>query len=76
MSRSTTSSPTGRQKTFDELEHPLIVNTVDINSGMQVLWGLPGLRYARVADAVFACCALPGILPPAKSPAAGTWTAR
>ena len=51
-------------KTFDELQHPLIVNTVDINSGMQVLWGLPGLRYVPVADAVFASCALPGILPP------------
>ena len=51
-------------KTFDELTHPLIVNTVDINSGMQVLWGLPGLRYVPVADTVFASCALPGILPP------------
>jgi len=51
-------------KTFEDLVHPLIVNTVDINSGMQVLWGLPGLRYIPVADAVFASCALPGILPP------------
>jgi ferredoxin len=31
---------------------------------MQVFWGLPGLRQARVADAVFASCALPGIFPP------------
>ena len=59
------------EKTFDELERPLIVNTVDINSGMQVLWGLPGLRYVRVADAVFASCALPGILPPREI--AGRW---
>ena len=58
-------------KTFDELVHPLIVNTVDINSGMQVLWGLPGLRYVPVADAVFASCALPGILPPREI--AGRW---
>jgi NTE family protein len=51
-------------RTFDDLVHPLLVNTVELNSGSQVLWGLPGLRYARVADAVFASCALPGILPP------------
>lgn len=50
--------------TFDQLKHPLLVNTVDINTGSQVLWGRPGLRKVRVADAVFASCALPGILPP------------
>lgn len=50
--------------TFDQLRHPLLVNTVDINTGTQVLWGRPGLRRVRVADAVFASCALPGILPP------------
>ena len=31
---------------------------------MQVMWGLPGLLDARVADAVAASCALPGIFPP------------
>ena len=50
--------------TFLDLVHPLLVNSVDLNSGMQVLWGLPGLRGVRVADAVFASCALPGIFPP------------
>lgn len=50
--------------TFDELERPLLVNTVDINTGAQVLWGLPGLREIPVADAVIASCALPGFLPP------------
>jgi NTE family protein len=50
--------------TFEHLPHRLLINTVEINSGMQVLWGLPGLRHARVADAVFASCALPGIFPP------------
>ena len=50
--------------TFQELKRPLVVNTVDINSGMQVFWGLPGLEDVRVADAVFASCALPGYLPP------------
>lgn len=50
--------------TFKDLPRRLVVNTVDLNSGQQVLWGLPGLRDAKVADAVFASCALPGILPP------------
>src|SRR6266704_1229124 len=50
--------------TFQELRHPLIVNTVDINSGMQVFWGLEGLDEVSVKDAVFASCALPGYLPP------------
>ncbi|HUL02550.1 MAG TPA: patatin-like phospholipase family protein [Gemmatimonadales bacterium] len=50
--------------TFRDLPRPLIVSTVDINSGMQVFWGLPGLEDVRVADAVFASCAMPGYLPP------------
>jgi NTE family protein len=50
--------------TFDDLERPLIVNTVDLNSGMQVFWGAPGLTDVRVADAVYASLALPGFLPP------------
>lgn len=51
-------------RTFDQLERNLVVNTVELNSGMQVLWGLPGLRHVSVADTVFASCALPGIFPP------------
>jgi NTE family protein len=50
--------------TFGDLKRRLLVNTVDLHSGMQVMWGLPGLRNARVADAVGASCALPGIFPP------------
>lgn len=50
--------------TFSELHPPVIVNTVDVNSGMQVFWGLEGLDDAPVGDAVFASCALPGYLPP------------
>ena len=50
--------------TFQDLHAPLIVNTVDINSGMQVFWGLDGLDEVPVRDAVFASCALPGYLPP------------
>ena len=50
--------------TFTELERPLVVNTVDINSGTQVFWGRPGLQHIRVADAVIASCTMPGFLPP------------
>lgn len=50
--------------TFKDLKYPLIVNTVDINSGAQIFWGTPGLRDIKVADAVTASCALPGFLPP------------
>jgi len=51
-------------RTFNDLARPLLVNSVDLHSGRQVLWGLPGRRSVRVADAVFASCALPGIFPP------------
>jgi NTE family protein len=50
--------------TFDQLTLPVLVNTVDVNSGTQVLWGATGLTDVRVADAVYASCALPGYLPP------------
>src|SRR2546426_764153 len=50
--------------TFQDLRHRLVVNTVDLNSGMQVFWGLDGLDEVPVKDAVFASCALPGYLPP------------
>ena len=50
--------------TFEELAVPVLVNTFDIQGGMQVVWGLPGLRDVKVADAVYASCALPGFFPP------------
>lgn len=50
--------------TFADLQTPLVVNTVDINSGTKVFWGSPGLREVLVADAVIASCAMPGFLPP------------
>src|SRR5260370_16809101 len=53
--------------TFQDLHHPLVVNTVDINSGMQVFWGLEGLDDVAGEDAVFASSALPGFLPPPES---------
>jgi NTE family protein len=51
-------------RTFADLPRRLVVNTVDLNTGQQMLWGLPGLTNVSVADAVFASCALPGILAP------------
>lgn len=50
--------------TFADLPKRLIVGSVEINSGMQMYWGLPGLTHVRVADAVYASCALPGFFPP------------
>lgn len=52
--------------TFDQLSVPLLVNTVDVERGTQVVWGLPGLRDVRVDDAVYASCALPGFFPPGR----------
>jgi NTE family protein len=49
---------------FQELDPPVVVNSVDVNSGMQVFWGLRGLDDIPVSEAVFASCALPGYLAP------------
>ena len=49
--------------TFAELERPLLVNTVDLNAGTQVLWGSAGYDDVPVADTVYASCAMPGYLP-------------
>lgn len=53
-------------KRFDQLKRTLLVNTVDIERGSQIVWGLPGLRDVGVIDAVYASCALPGFYPPGK----------
>jgi len=50
--------------TIRQLNMPLLVNTVDLERGMQVVWGLQGLEDVPVADAVYASCALPGFFPP------------
>ena len=50
--------------TFRDTKIPLLVNTVDIESGAQVVWGLPGLEDVPIVDAVYASCALPGAFPP------------
>jgi NTE family protein len=53
-----------RDTTFEELDTTLLVNTVDLQRGSPVVWGLPGLRDVSVIDAVYASCALPGFYPP------------
>jgi len=50
--------------TFEAWGVPLLVNTVNLEQGEQVVFGLPGLRDASVRDAVYASCALPGFFPP------------
>ena len=54
-------SPPG---TFADLETPVLVNTVDVERGTRLVWGLPGLQDVPVVDAVYASCALPGFFPP------------
>ena len=53
-----------KDMTFDELSATLLINTVDLQRGSPVVWGLPGLRDVSVLDAVYASCALPGFYPP------------
>jgi NTE family protein len=50
--------------TFDEVPVPLLVTAVDIEAGMPLVFGRPGLREVSVRDAVYASCALPGFFPP------------
>jgi NTE family protein len=52
--------------TFDELPSRLLVNTVDLERGSQIVWGLPGLCDVNVRDAVYASCSLPGFFPPGR----------
>jgi NTE family protein len=49
---------------FDALPRRLLVNTLDLARGTQVVWGLRGLSDVSVVDAVYASCALPGFFPP------------
>lgn len=51
---------------FDELAVPVLVNTVDLERGMQVVWGSPGFAHVSMRDAVYASCALPGFFPPGR----------
>ncbi|HEX6251639.1 MAG TPA: patatin-like phospholipase family protein [Gemmatimonadaceae bacterium] len=49
---------------LSDFDIPVLVNTVDLQQGAQVVWGLPGLRDVAAPDAVYASCALPGFFPP------------
>jgi NTE family protein len=51
---------------FSDLETTLLVNTVDLDRGVPVIWGTPGLQDVSVQDAVYASCALPGYFPPGR----------
>lgn len=53
--------------TFEELTTPLLVTAVDIERGVPVVFGRPGLKGASVRDAVYASCALPGFFPPGRA---------
>jgi NTE family protein len=51
---------------FDQLPKPLYLSSVDLGSGQEVIWGLPGYREIPIHDCVVASCAIPGIYPPKK----------
>jgi NTE family protein len=51
-------------RTFDDLRTPLVVSTVDVESSAALCWGTAALPDVPVADAVYASCAMPGLLPP------------
>ncbi len=49
---------------FDRLLTPLYVTSVDLGTGQEVIWGLPGYTEVPVHDCVVASCSIPGIYPP------------
>ena len=51
---------------FDQLKRPLFVTSVDLESGKEVVWGMPGYTEIPLHDCLVASCAIPGIYPPKK----------
>lgn len=51
---------------FDQLQKPLFVTSVDLESGREVVWGMPGFTEVPIHDCVVASCSIPGIYPPKK----------
>lgn len=51
---------------FDLLPHPLFVSSVDLGTGREVIWGLPGYTEVPIHDCVVASCSIPGVYPPKK----------
>lgn len=56
---------------FDRLRKPLYVTAVNLDTGEEVVWGMPGFTELPVHDAVVSSCAIPGIYPPKRI--AGAW---
>ncbi len=52
-------------ETFDELEVPLSVTSVDADTGELVIFGAGGRQDVALAEALYASCALPLYYPPA-----------
>jgi len=52
--------------TFRDLRTPLVVSAVDVESSAALWWGTVSLPDVPVADAVYASCAMPGLLPPGR----------
>ena len=50
--------------TFRQLRTPLLVSSVDVESAAPTWWSTDSVPEVRVTDAVYASCALPGLLPP------------
>jgi NTE family protein len=51
---------------FDELPKPFFANAVDINTGVNIFWGLDIFRDLPLHEAIYSSCAIPGIFPPKK----------
>ena len=49
---------------FASLRKPFYACSVELNSGVQVVWGASGFTACPVRDAVYASCAIPGLFPP------------
>jgi NTE family protein len=52
--------------TFRDLNTPLLVSTVDVATAAPLWWGQTRWPDAPIADAVYASCAMPGLLPPGR----------
>ncbi len=50
--------------TFDELKTPLYMNSVNINTGGVIYWGLPSFRDVSLEEAVYSSCAYPTAFKP------------
>jgi NTE family protein len=53
-------------KSFDELEIPVSMNAVDLETGHITWFGAGGRTDVSLADAIYASCALPVFYPPAR----------